>query len=75
MRRTLRLSSKAAPGNLYFRAASGNVAAEGKGFLVNDELLITIAGGRASIQNGELRVPIEFKNGTAQLGITYQWAE
>jgi len=75
LKRALRLSSKAAPGNLYFRAASGNIAAEGGGFLVNDELIITITGGKAGIQDGELRVPIEFKNGTAQLGITYQWAE
>ena len=75
LKRTLKLSGKGSPRNLYFRAASGNITAAGKGFLVNDELIITVSGGKAAIQNGELRIPIEFKNGAARLELAYQWAE
>ena len=74
LKRTLKLSGKKAPGNLYFRAATGNIAAQDGGFLVNDELLITVKGAKASIQNGELRVPVQFNNGTAKLELTYAWA-
>ncbi|MBT45399.1 MAG: hypothetical protein CL922_08300, partial [Deltaproteobacteria bacterium] len=64
-----------APDNLYFRAASGDIAAQDGGFLVNDELLITVTGGKAAIQGDELRVPVAFRNGSAQIEVTYQWAE
>ncbi|MDP6208908.1 MAG: hypothetical protein QGG01_11400, partial [Roseibacillus sp.] len=45
------------------------------GFLVNDELIIIVTGGKAYIQGDELRVPVAFRNGSAQIEVTYQWAE
>jgi len=75
LKRTLKLSGSKAPDNLYFRAASGDIAAQAGGFLVNDELFLTIAGGKATIQGDELRVPVAFRNGAAQIELTYQWAE
>lgn len=75
LKRTLKFSGSKAPDNLYFRAASGDIAAQDGGFLVNDELLITVTGGKAAIQGDELRVPVAFRNGSAQIEVTYQWAE
>ena len=74
-KRTLKLSGKQAPENLYFRAATGNIAEQDGGFLIDDQLLITVKGAKASIQSGELRVPIEFKRGGAHLELTYAWTE
>ena len=73
IKRTLQLKTKDAPSNLYFRAAAGNIVAKDGGFLVNDELLISVKGSGAGIHNNELRIPIQFRNGTAQLEITYAW--
>tara|TARA_B100001964_G_scaffold245317_1_gene331555 strand:- start:6948 stop:8579 length:1632 start_codon:yes stop_codon:yes gene_type:complete len=88
LKRTLKLSGSKTPDNLYFRAASGDIAAvrwpgkikagqviEVGGFLVNDELIIIVTGGKAYIQGDELRVPVAFRNGSAQIEVTYQWAE
>lgn len=73
IKRTLHLKAKEAPGNLYFRAAAGTIVAKDGGFLVNDELLISVKGSAAGIHNNELRIPIQFRNGTSQLELTYAW--
>lgn len=76
IKRVLTLKAKGSPGNLYFRVAQGDVKEEGGGFLVNDELLVNVkGGGKPAVSNGELRVPVTFKNGAAQLEVTYGWAE
>ena len=49
---------------------------EGGTFLVNDELLVNVkGGGKPAVSNGELRVPVTFNKGAAQLEVTYGWAE
>jgi len=76
IKRVLTLKAKGSLDNLYFRVAQGDVREEGGGFLVNDELLVNVkGGGKPAVNNGELRVPVTFKNGNAQLEVTYGWAE
>ena len=75
LKRTLKLSGKKTPNNLYFRVATGNIAEKNGGFLIDEELQISVSGGEGLNIGGELRVPIKFKNGTAQLELTYAWAE
>jgi len=72
--RSLQLSAKNAPANLYFRAASGNITVAPGGFVVNGDLLISTKS-RATIEANELRLPVEFKNGTAKIELTYKWAQ
>ena len=73
IKRTLKLKAKNAPDNLYFRIAQGDFEEEGGSFQ-NSELVVTVKGGKATSKGGELRVPVTFKNGSAQLEVTYGWA-
>tara|TARA_Y100000588_G_scaffold58968_1_gene57638 strand:- start:1109 stop:2704 length:1596 start_codon:yes stop_codon:yes gene_type:complete len=73
IKRTIKLKAKKAPGNLYLRIAQGDFEAKGGSFQ-GSELVVTVKGGKASSQGGELRVPVTFKNGSAELEITYEWA-
>ena len=72
LKRTLRLSSKAAPGNLYFRIAQGGFEEKDGSFLRN-ELAITVKGANPFVEGGDLRDPISFKNGSAEFEVTYEW--
>ena len=73
IKRTIKLKAKKAPGNLYLRIAQGDYEKEGGSFQ-GSELVVTVKGGPAFAQGGELRVPVTFKNGAAELEITYAWA-
>ena len=44
------------------------------GFVVNGDLLISTKS-KATIEANELRLPVEFKNGTAKIELTYKWAQ
>ena len=72
--RSLKLSAKTAPANLYFRAASGNITVAPGGFIVNGDLMISTKS-KATIKANELRLPVEFKNGSAEIELTYKWAQ
>ena len=73
IKRTLQLKTKDAPGNLYFRAATGDIEAKDGAYVINGAVSITIGGGEPTMKGNELRVPIQFRNGTAKLEITYAW--
>ncbi len=73
IKRTIKLKAKDAPENLYFRIAKGGFE-ENDGSFESSELAITVKGGKPSTQGDELRVPITFKNGAAELEVTYEWA-
>ncbi|MGE4550755.1 MAG: PA14 domain-containing protein [Opitutales bacterium] len=72
IKRVIKLKAKNAPANLYFRIAQGDFEEEGGSFQ-SSELVVTVKGGKATSKGGELRVPVTFKNGSAQLEITYGW--
>ena len=69
---TLKLKTKDAPDNLYFRIAQGGFEEKDGSFLSN-ELAITVKGANPSVEGGDLRVPISFKNGSAEFEVTYEW--
>ncbi len=73
IKRILKLKAKKAPGNLYLRIAQGDFEEKGGSFR-DSELIVTVKGGKAFSKDGELRVPVTFKNGSAQLEVTYSWA-
>jgi mono/diheme cytochrome c family protein len=61
-KRTLTIRSKDAPAGLWFRAASGKPG------------VLKVAVPNGSVVGGsELRVPVEFKDGTATIVMTYTW--
>ena len=74
IKRIIKLKAKDSPKNLYFRLAQGSFEKKGKSFK-GDELAISVKGGEPLAQGGELRVPIVFKGGSAQLEVTYSWGE
>ena len=74
IRRILKFSGKKPPSNLYLRLAQGEFKKDQKNY-VDEELSLTVEGGKVLASNAELRVPIQFKNETAELEITYGWAD
>ena len=74
IKRLIRFSAKEGPTNLYFRIAEGNFEKKDDSFQ-NEELVVRVKGGDVFTHEDELRVPIVFNGKTAQLEITYSWAE
>ena len=74
IKRLIKLKAKDAPKGLYFRLAQGNFEKKGKSFK-GDELAISVKGGEPVANGGDLRVPIVFKGGRAQIEVTYSWSE
>ena len=74
IRRILKFSGKKPPSNLYIRLAQGKFEKDQKSY-VDEELSLTVKGGKVLASNDELRVPIQFNNETAELEITYGWAD
>ena len=74
IRRILKFSGKKPPSNLYLRLAQGKFDKDQMNY-VDEELFVSIKGGKVMASNDELRVPIQFNNETAELEITYGWAE
>ena len=74
IKRLIKLKAKDAPKDLYFRVAQGNFEKKGKSF-EGDELAISVKGGEPVAHGGDLRVPIVFKGGNAQIEVTYSWSE
>ena len=74
IRRILKFSGKKPPSNLYIRLAQGKFEKDQKSY-VDEELSLTVKGGKVLASNDELRVPIQFNNETAELEITYGWTD
>ena len=74
IRRILKFSGKKPPSNLYVRLAQGKFEKDQMSY-VDEELSLTVKGGKVLTSNDELRVPIQFNDETAELEITYGWAE
>ena len=74
IRRILKFSGKEPPSNLYLRLAQGKFEKDQMSY-VDEELYITVKGGKVLASNDELRVPIQFNDETAELEITYGWAD
>ncbi len=74
IRRTLKFIGEETSTNLYLRLAQGNFEKE-KDTFSNSELSLSVKGGEAFAERGELRVPIKFSAGKSELKITYSWAE
>ena len=73
IKRVIKLKSKDAPANLYFRIAQGSFEKKDDTFQ-SSELSVTVKGANPSAQSGDLRVPVSFKGGTAEFEVTYAWA-
>jgi hypothetical protein len=41
----------------------------------NEELFLSVKGGEVLANDGDLRVPIVFKNGQSEVEITYRWTD
>ena len=74
IRRILKFSGKKPPSNLYLRLAQGKFEKDQMSY-VDEELSLTVKGGKVLASNDELRVPIQFNDETAELEITYGWAD
>ena len=74
LRRIVKFSSDKAQSNLYFRLAQGKFEKDQEDY-VDEELFLSVKGGKVLASNDDLRVPILFKNGMSELEITYGWAE
>ena len=74
LRRIVKFSSDKAQSNLYFRLAQGKFEKDQEDY-VDEELFLSVKGGKVLASNDDLRVPILFKNGMSELEITYGWAD
>ncbi len=78
-RRTLSFTSARPPAQLYFRAAAGAAVVQkaNGSFLVDDKVLVTLTGGKASIRRtgklSEIIVPLIFQDGKAQITEELNW--
>jgi mono/diheme cytochrome c family protein len=77
-RRAITLRAKQPPANLWFRAATGRLAASPDGaFIVDDTLRLKFPGATPVIRGKgdkqELLVPVTFKDGQAQLIEEFSW--
>ena len=71
-KRTLTVQSKDAPAGLWYRAAAGKKIEEKNGeFLIDNGLRLRI--DEARIRGAELLVPVELKDGSKTIVVTYSW--
>jgi hypothetical protein len=66
--------AKDTPSNLYFRIVEGIFKKKNESF-EGEQLVLAIKGGEALIQDKEIRVPIVFDKGKAQIEVTYSWVK
>ena len=74
IRRILKFSGEKPPQNLYLLLAQGTFKKDDKGYY-DEDLSVSVEGGDVLAKNGDLRVPVTFKNGKAKLEITYRWTD
>ena len=78
LKRTVTLTTKNAPANLYFNALTGPMVVKGKDFVFDKTLKVTLSGAeplvrKGSGDNAEVLVPITFKDGKAEITLNYSW--
>ncbi len=78
LKRTVTLTVKAAPANLYFNALTGPMEVKGSTFLFDKTVKVTLSGAEPLVRkttgaNSEVLVPITFKDGKAEIIMTYSW--
>jgi hypothetical protein len=74
IRRMLKFSGGDLYSNLYLLLAQGKFQKEDTGYQ-DEELFLSVKGGEVLANDGDLRVPIVFKNGKSEVEITYQWTD
>ncbi|CAN5790982.1 hypothetical protein BH11VER1_BH11VER1_23680 [soil metagenome] len=78
LKRTLRLSAEEAPKNLYLLALSGAIEQKESLFVIDKAVKATVAGAEPLVrQEGgktEVLLPVTFKDGKAELTVTYAWS-
>jgi hypothetical protein len=60
--------------NLYLLLVQGEFQKEDTGYQ-DEELFLSVKGGEVLANDGDLRVPIVFKNGKSEVEITYRWTD
>ncbi|HMO66826.1 MAG TPA: hypothetical protein PKE47_16685, partial [Verrucomicrobiota bacterium] len=80
LRRTVTVRGDHAPGDLWLRAArAGRIEArDSTTFVVDDRLTVRLGEGSGAqvVEAGgeqELRVPLRFRGGAAEVGMEFQW--
>ena len=74
IRRMLKFSGGDLSSNLYLLLAQGKFQKEDTGYH-DEELFLSVKGGEVLANDGDLRVPIVFKNGKSEVEITYRWTD
>lgn len=74
IRRMLKFSGGDPSSNLYLLLAQGKFQKEDTGYQ-DEELFLSVKGGEVLANDGDLRVPIVFKNGKSEVEITYRWTD
>lgn len=78
LKRTLKLSTKEAPKNLYLLALSGAIEQKESLFVIDKAVKATVTGAEPLVrQEGgktEVLLPVTFKDGQAELTVTYAWS-
>jgi mono/diheme cytochrome c family protein len=71
-KRTIIVHSKESPAGLWYRAATGKrIEEKGGEFVVDNGLRLRIEGAR--IRGSELLLPVELKDGSRTILVTYSW--
>ena len=74
IRRMLKFSGGDPSSNLYLLLAQGKFQKDGTGYY-NEEIFLSVKGGEILVNDGDLRVPIVFKNGKSEVEIIYRWTD
>ena len=74
IKRVINFKAKDTPSNLYFRIVEGIFKKKNESF-EGEQLVLAIKGGEALVQDKEIRVPIVFDKGKAQIEVTYTWVK
>jgi azurin len=77
LKRTLHLTTKGSPTGLYFMALSGPVEVQDGQFRFAKVVQVSLAGAEPVVRKEggrqEVLLPVEFKDGKAQLSLRYAW--
>jgi azurin len=74
IRRMLKFSGGEPSSNLYLLLAQGKFQKDGTEYY-NEEIFLSVKGGEILVNDGDLRVPIVFKNGKSEVEIIYRWTD
>lgn len=78
LKRTLKLTVSEAPKNLYLLALSGSIEQKETAFIIDKVVKATVAGAEPLVRKQgdktEVLLPVTFKDGHAELTVTYAWS-